>query len=178
MSGSVQGSGQTANFRKALYPGTFDPPHCGHEAIIRRAAAQVDHLIVGIATNPEKRPYLSEQQRITLLRQLCSDLPNVSFATYHGATVTFARAQQCSVLIRGLRHASDLEAEFGIAQINRQHGLDSLFLLADASHVHVSSRLVKQVVAAGLSVDGLVAAPVAAAISAVSATTVRESAGG
>ncbi len=164
MHSSGERSLQTQGMRKALYAGTFDPPHCGHEALIRRAATLVDELIIGVATNPEKKPTLSEQQRVDLLRTLCADLKHVTVVAYSGATVKFAQEQHCSVLIRGLRNASDLAAESGIAQINRENGLDSLFLIADVSHSHVSSRLVKQVIAAGLSVDGLVAAPVAVAL--------------
>jgi pantetheine-phosphate adenylyltransferase len=125
----------------------------------------VDHLVVALASNPEKKPCLSEAQRLALLRELCGEFANVSVDVYSGATVKYALTQQCTVLIRGLRTAIDLDAESGIAHINRQHGLDSLFLLADVQHVHLSSRLVKQVVAAGLPVEGLVAASVAAALS-------------
>ena len=148
----------------ALYPGTFDPPHHGHVDVIRRAAAQVEQLVVGIAVNPEKKPCLSEKTRVVVLQELCRDLTNVRIATYTEATVAFAKAQGCTVLVRGLRNAADLDAESGMAQINRSHGLESFFLIADVRHQHLSSRLVKQVIAAGLSLDDLVAPAVARAL--------------
>lgn len=141
---------------KALYPGSFDPPHLGHLDLIRRAAAQVDHLVVGVALNPDKRPLLSAEQRIALLTTLARELKNVSAIAYAGATVAFAKAQGCTVLIRGLRNAADLDAEFGMAQVNRANGLDTLFLVADAAHQHLSSRLVKLVANADLPLDALV----------------------
>ena len=84
------------------------------------------------------------------------DLGNISAVAYQGATVAFAKAQGCTVLIRGLRNAADLDAEFGMAQVNRANGLDTLFLVSDAAHQHLSSRLVKLVASAGLALDALV----------------------
>ncbi len=141
---------------KALYPGSFDPPHLGHLDLVRRAAAQVDHLVVGVALNPDKQPLLRAEQRIALLTTLTSNLTNVSAIAYTGATVAFAKTQGCTVLVRGLRNAADLDAEFGMAQVNRANGLDTLFLVADAAHQHLSSRLVKLVANAGLPLDALV----------------------
>jgi len=149
---------------KALYPGSFDPPHLGHLELIRRAAAQVDHLVVGVALNPDKQPLLSADQRVALLNALGRDLGNVSAVAYQGATVTFAKAQKCTVLVRGLRNAADLDAEFGMAQVNRANGLDTLFLVADAAQQHLSSRLVKLVGAAGLPLDALVPPAVLAVV--------------
>ena len=149
---------------KALYPGSFDPPHLGHLDLIRRAAAQVDHLVVGVALNPDKQPMLGSEQRIALLTALTRDLGNVSAIAYNGATVACAKAQGCTVLVRGLRNAADLDAEFGMAQVNRANGLDTLFLVADAAHQHLSSRLVKLAAGAGLPLGALVPAAVAAVL--------------
>lgn len=149
---------------KALYPGSFDPPHLGHLDLIRRAAAQVDHLVVGVALNPDKQPLLSAERRVGLLTELSRELGNVSAIAYAGATVTFAKAQGCTVLVRGLRNAADLDAEFGMAQVNRANGLDTLFLVSDAAQQHLSSRLVKLVANAGLPLDALVPRAVLAAL--------------
>jgi pantetheine-phosphate adenylyltransferase len=140
----------------ALYPGSFDPPHLGHVDLIRRAAAQVERLLVGVALNPDKQPFLRAEQRVALLTTLVRDLGNVTAVAYTGATVAFAKAQGCTALVRGLRNAADLDAEFGMAQVNRANGLDTLFLVADAAHQHLSSRLVKLVAHAGLPLDALV----------------------
>ena len=149
---------------RALYPGSFDPPHLGHLDLIRRAAAQVDHLVVGVALNPDKQPLLSADQRVARLIALCRDVGNVSAVAYQGATVAFAKAQGCNVLIRGLRNAADLDAEFGMAQVNRANGLDTFFLVADAAQQHLSSRLVTLVGAAGLPLDALVPPAVLAVV--------------
>jgi pantetheine-phosphate adenylyltransferase len=149
---------------KALYPGSFDPPHLGHLDLIRRAAVLVQHLVVAIAVNPDKQPFLPTEQRIALLRGECRDLANVSFASYEGATVNFARANGVAVLIRGLRNANDLEAEQAMAQVNRANGLDTLLLPSASEHIHISSRMVRMVAEARLPLSGLVSASVARAL--------------
>lgn len=154
---------------KALYPGSFDPPHLGHVDLIRRAAAQVEHLVVGVALNPDKQPLLNAEQRIALLTSVARELKNVTAIAYTGATVAFAKAQGCTVLVRGLRNAADLDAEFGMAQVNRANGLDTVFLVADAQHQHLSSRLVKLVANAGLPLDALVPPAVLAVLAPLTA---------
>lgn len=42
----------------AIYPGTFDPITNGHIDVVRRAAKMFDRVIVAIAYNPDKRPFL------------------------------------------------------------------------------------------------------------------------
>lgn len=151
----------------ALYAGSFDPPHHGHLELIRRAAAVSTTLIVGVAVNPEKTPFLPAAVRVDLLRRACADLPHVRVETYQGATVAYARAHGVQVLIRGLRTASDAEFERGLAAVNRQAGgIETLLLLADGAHSHLSSSLVREAVRAGLPLDSLVSHDVARAIAA------------
>src|SRR5271170_4610099 len=115
---------------RALFPGSFDPPHLGHLDLIRRAAALLDELVVGVAGNPDKQAFLAVDERIALLRADCAALATVRVVGYQGATTTFAAANGCGVLVRGLRNAGDLEAEQAMAEINRGHGLDTLLLPA------------------------------------------------
>lgn len=149
---------------RALFAGSFDPPHLGHLDLIGRAAALMDELVVGVAGNPDKRAFLSVDQRIALLRADCAGLATVRVVGYLGATTAFAAANGCGVLVRGLRNANDLEAEQAMAEINRGNGLDTLLLPAQSRHLHLSSRLVRQVLAAKLPLAGLVSAGVAAAL--------------
>ena len=149
---------------KALYPGSFDPPHLGHLELIRRAAVLVDELVVGIAVNPDKAPYLPIEQRLALLRADCAELRNVSVVSYQGATVQAARALGAGALLRGLRNANDLEAEQAMAMVNRANGFETLLLLSSSEHLHISSRLVRLTADAGLDLAGLVGPRVAAAL--------------
>jgi len=149
---------------KALYPGSFDPPHLGHLDVIRRAARVCEHLVVGVAVNPEKKPYLPAQARCEILRAECADLANVDVVEYSGATVHWAKANGVDALVRGLRSASDLEAEAPMAAVHRGHGFETLFLLCDPSLSHISSRVIRQVIAAGLASEAIIPARVLDAI--------------
>jgi phosphopantetheine adenylyltransferase len=72
-----------------------------------------------------------------------------------GATVTWAKANGIQALVRGLRTASDLENEAPMAAIHRSHGFETLFLVCDPALSHISSRLIRSVLAAGLPTDAL-----------------------
>ena len=140
---------------KALYPGSFDPPHLGHIDVIRRAAAVCDQLFVGVAVNPEKTPFLASDERCAILRECCAGLGNVSIVDYAIPTVHWARANGVTALVRGLRTASDLEAEAPMAAVHRGLGFETIFLLCDPALAHVSSRVIRQVMGAGLDAHGL-----------------------
>lgn len=153
---------------RLLFPGSFDPPHLGHVDVARRAAALAaaggGRLILGIAANPDKPGLLPVAQRIALLQETTAAFGNVDVATYPGATVHFARDQGITSLVRGLRNHLDLEDERAMAEVNRQAGFDTIFLLTTPEYAHLSSRLVRNVRAAGLDVAGLVPPAVAAAL--------------
>lgn len=144
----------------ALYAGSFDPPHLGHVDLITRAAAVSDRLLVAIARDPDKQQAWPIDQRLGWLRRLCAGNAKVAVVTYEGATVAFARAQGISVLVRGLRNHADFETEQVIATINRQNGCETLLLLSAPEHIHISSRTVRRVLAAGLPIDNLVPAEI------------------
>ncbi len=151
----------------ALYPGSFDPPHLGHLDLIRRAALVVDRLVVAVAVNPHKAPFLPIDQRLDLLRGLTVGLANVSVDRYQGATIAYARTHGIGVLLRGVRTGQDLEQERALAIVNRSlGGVETLLLPAAAETVHLSGRLVREALAAGLAVDALVPPAVAAALAA------------
>jgi pantetheine-phosphate adenylyltransferase len=140
----------------ALYPGSFDPPHRGHLDIIRRAAAACGQVVVAVARNHDKSSTHGVEQRLDWLRAMCAEVPGASVESYTGATVRFALSRGVGVLVRGLRNHADFEAEQAMATVNRAHGLDTLFLMTDPQHAHLSSRLVRMVLAAGLPISDLV----------------------
>jgi pantetheine-phosphate adenylyltransferase len=142
---------------KALYAGSFDPPHLGHLDIIRRAAKVCDQLVLGIGGNSDKKPFLPALSRVEILRAECASLRHVEVTQYSGATVHWAKSNGVTVLIRGLRHAADLDAEAPMAAINRANGFETLFLVSDPALAHISSRIIREVMSAGLSTDSLIA---------------------
>lgn len=132
---------------KAIYPGTFDPITNGHIDIVSRAARLFDKVLLAIAASPGKHPLFTLDERIDLATQAVAHLTNVEVKGFSELMADFARAQQATVLIRGLRSVGDFEYERQLAQMN-QHlmpTLESLFLLPDQQWSFVSSSLVKEV---------------------------------
>ncbi len=143
---------------KALYPGTFDPPTNGHVDLIQRGAKLFGHLIVAVLNNPGKNPLFSVQERVEMLQEVTSGLPNVSVATFDGLTVEFARQQGAAAILRGIRAISDYEYEFQMALMNRRLApeIETVFLQPAGRYSFISSRMLKEVFSFGGDVTGLV----------------------
>ncbi len=143
---------------KALYPGTFDPPTNGHIDLILRGSKIFDHLIVAVLVNSMKDPMFSTEERVEMLRECTSDIPNVTIATFNGLMVEFARREGAAAVLRGIRAISDYEYEFQMALMNRRLApeIETVFLQPAGRYSFVSSRMLKEVFSLGGDVTGLV----------------------
>lgn len=150
--------------RIAVYPGSFDPLTSGHVDIILRGAKLFDRIIVAVLTNAEKTPLFSVDERLATIRETFADTPNVEADQFSGLLIDYARAKQANVIVRGLRAVSDFEYEMQMALMNRhlQPALETVFMMPAEQYTYVSSRLIKEVVALGGDVTGLVPAGVQA----------------
>ena len=144
----------------AIYPGSFDPLTNGHVDIIRRGARLFDRIVVGVLLNIEKSPLFTVNERVELARDVFRDTPNVEVDTFDGLLVDYARRKRATVIVRGLRAISDFEYEMQMALMNRRLNpeVETVFMMPAEPYTYVSSRLVKEVVALGGSVTGLVPA--------------------
>lgn len=144
--------------RLAVYPGTFDPLTNGHVDIILRGARLFDRIIVAMLVNPEKTPLFSVEERVEAAREVFRAYPNVEIDTFDGLLVEYARGKGASVIVRGLRAVSDFEYELQMALMNRRLNPDveTVFMMPAEPYTYLSSRLVKEIVALGGSISGLV----------------------
>lgn len=144
--------------RLAVYPGSFDPLTNGHVDIILRGARLFDRIVIAILVNLDKAPLFPLDERVALAREVFRDQPNVEVDTFEGLLVDYARRRQASAIVRGLRAVSDFEYELQMALMNRRLNPDveTVFMMPAEPYTYVSSRLVKEVVALGGSVRGLV----------------------
>ncbi len=142
----------------AIYPGSFDPLTNGHVDIIHRGAKLFDRIVVGVLINLEKAPLFTVPERVTIAREVFRDLPNVEVDTFDGLLVDYARRKGARVIVRGLRAISDFEYEMQMALMNRRLNpeIETVFMMPAEPYTYVSSRLVKEIVALGGSVHGLV----------------------
>lgn len=152
----------------ALYPGSFDPITNGHLDVIERAARLFDHVLVAVADNNAKNALFSTEDRVSLIRQSVSALPNVRVTSFKGLLVDFAAASGARVVVRGLRAVTDFEYEFQMALMNKtlRPDLETIFLASREVFTYVSSRVIKEVARLGGDVTRMVPAPVAAALAA------------
>lgn len=144
--------------KKAIYPGSFDPPTLGHMDIISRSAKMVDRLIVAVACNPSKRSLLSLDERVELLTDLTKQFSNIEVTSFTGLLVDFATEKRADIIIRGFRAISDFEYELQLAQVNTmlKADIETIFLVSDKDYLFLSSSIVKEVASFGGDVSKMV----------------------
>lgn len=133
--------------RRAIYPGSFDPPTLGHLDIIERSARMFDTLIVAVGRNSEKRSLLSVEERLEALRRCTKHIKNIEVSSFDGLLVNFAHESKAGVIVRGLRAISDFDYEFQIATANSRlmSSLDTVFLMTKWEFSFISSSVVREI---------------------------------
>ena len=107
--------------RIAVFPGSFDPITNAHLDVLGRATRLFDRIVVGVLTNPGKRPAFSVDERIAMIRASVADLgEGIEVEAFDGLTVEFARRHGAGFVVRGLRAVSDFEFELQLAHTNRR----------------------------------------------------------
>lgn len=138
--------------RIGLYPGTFDPITLGHTDIIRRAATLVDKLVIGVAINRDKGPLFTLEERVALIEKECAELTAltgtaISVHPFENLLIDCARDVGAQMIVRGLRAVADFEYEYQMVGMNRQldDSIETVFLMAEAQHQAIASKLVKEI---------------------------------
>ncbi|MAC81296.1 MAG: pantetheine-phosphate adenylyltransferase [Rhodobacteraceae bacterium] len=138
--------------RIGLYPGTFDPVTLGHVDIIRRASALVDKLVIGVAINRDKGPLFSLEERVALLEPVLADLSEqtgteIVAHPFENLLIDCANDVGASIIVRGLRAVADFEYEYQMVGMNRvlDNSVETVFLMAEARHQAIASKLVKEI---------------------------------
>jgi pantetheine-phosphate adenylyltransferase len=161
------------DMRTGLYPGTFDPVTVGHTDIIRRACSLVDRLVIGVAINRDKSPLFTLDERVAMVE---AETAAISAATgcqivthpFENLLIDCARDVGAGVIIRGLRAVADFEYEYQMVGMNRMldDRVETVFLMAEAQHQAIASKLVKEICRLGGDVTPFVPAAVKAALEA------------
>ena len=137
---------------KAIYPGSFDPITFGHLDIIERCSKIYDTLIVGVIIDNSNKNFLFDEfERKKMIENLVDKFPNVEVKVFDSLLVDFAVKENSKVIIRGLRALSDFEYEFQMALMNRKlnDNISTLFMMPHEKFTHISSSLLKEVIALG-----------------------------
>ena len=136
---------------RAIYPGSFDPVTFGHLDVIRRTCKIVDELVIGVLNNKAKMPLFSVKERVKMLEEVTSELPNVKIVPFDGLLVDFAKEMDAKVVIRGLRAITDFEYDLQMSQTNHKLAPDveTMFFTTSLEFSYLSSTIVKEVAAFG-----------------------------
>jgi pantetheine-phosphate adenylyltransferase len=141
----------------AVFPGTFDPITIGHVSIVRRALPLFSKVIVGMGVNSSKQTMFTVEQRLAWIREAFSDAPQVEAVSFEGLTVDLCRKVGATFILRGIRNSTDHGFERSIALMNRDlAGVETIFLPSAPEHAHISSTIVRELIANKADVSALV----------------------
>ena len=132
--------------RRAVYPGSFDPLTLGHLDVIRRSAKLVDELVVAVLHNSSKNSLFSSDERVSMIKEVIADIPNVRVTTFNGLLVDYMTEVDANIIVRGLRAVTDFEYELQMAQTNHIANADveTIFLITGLEYSYLSSTIVKE----------------------------------
>lgn len=138
----------------------------GHVDIVERAAALFDEVVVAVYDAPPKNLLFTTGERVELMKEAISHLPNARTESYAGLTVDFACQMNAKVLVRGLRVSSDFEREFEMALMNQklQPEVELVCFMTRLEYQFISSSLIKEACKLGGCIDDLVPQHVARAM--------------
>ncbi|MCM3768565.1 MULTISPECIES: pantetheine-phosphate adenylyltransferase [Bacillaceae] len=142
----------------AVCPGSFDPITYGHLDIIRRGAKVFDKVYVVVLNNSSKNPLFTVEERISLIREVTKDFPNVMVDEFSGLLVDYAKSVNATTILRGLRAVSDFEYEMQITSMNRylNDHVETFFMMTNNQYSFLSSSIVKEAAKYNGNISGLV----------------------
>ena len=148
----------SGEFRRAIYPGTFDPITNGHLDIIKRACAMFDEIIVAVAYNEAKKPMFSLDERIEMAKKATEEFSQIKVIRFHSLLVDLAEELETRIIIRGLRAVSDFEYELqmGYANASLKTDLETIYLMPSLENAFISSSIVRSILPFKGKIDHLV----------------------
>lgn len=144
---------------KAIYPGTFDPFTNGHLDVLERALNIFDRVDVVMAENSQKNTLFSVEERLQMITEVVSGLPNVGVDVLHeGLLADYARTAGAKAIVRGVRQVKDFEYEFQMSLLNRHlyPEVTTVFLMPNVKYTYVASSIIREVAMLGGDVSKFV----------------------
>lgn len=144
--------------KKAICPGSFDPPTDGHVNIIERGLRIFDHITVAVAINRSKKTLFEPEERVAMLKELLKDKKNVEIDSFEGLLIDYCERKKVQTILRGIRTVSDYEYELQMSLANRimKPQIETLFMMTEGRFSHISSSIIKEVISFGGSGEGMI----------------------
>ena len=142
--------------RTALFAGTFDPYTVGHHALVERALALFDTIVIAVGCNMGKQCCQTVEERVAAIERLYAGDSRVRVVMYSTLTMDLAREVGATALLRGVRTVKDFEYERELADVNRlMGGIETVLFVSEPEYAHVSSSLVRELLKYGKDVSAL-----------------------
>ena len=144
--------------KKAICPGSFDPPTDGHINIIERGLRIFDAITVAVAINRTKKTMFEPQERVAMLKELLKKHKNIQIDSFEGLLVDYCHQKKIHTILRGIRTVSDYEYELQMSLANRilKPDIETLFMMTEGKFSHISSSIIKEVISFGGSGAGMI----------------------
>lgn len=144
--------------KTAVFAGSFDPITLGHVAIVRRATALADKVIVAVGNNSDKKYMFPIEERLLRVQKAFASIECVECRAYDGLTIDLCRKCGAQILLRGVRSTLDFEYERQVAEVNRllAPDIETVLLIADPSTATISSTMVRELLLHGKDVSNLI----------------------
>jgi pantetheine-phosphate adenylyltransferase len=131
--------------KKAIFPGSFDPFTIGHYALVKRALAFTDEIVIAVGINFEKKTMFTVEERVENIKLIYKNESHIKVLIYNNLTADFARETASDYILRGVRNMADFEYEKNRADINRKlTGIETVILFSEPEYAHISSNLVRE----------------------------------
>jgi len=152
------GKAMINKYKRAIYPGTFDPITNGHLDIIQRACTMFDEIIVAVAQSEDKKPMFSMEERIDMINASIKQFSKVKVIGFNTLLVDLSDKLDANIIIRGLRAVSDFEYELqmGYANSSLKKELETIYLMPSLEHAFISSSVVRSLLKFDGKIDHLV----------------------
>ena len=123
----------------------------------------MDKLVIGVAINRDKGPMFDLDERVDMVKSQTRAISEASECEilvhpFENLLVDCARDVGASIIVRGLRAVADFEYEYQMVNMNRQldDTIETVFLMAEAQHQAIASKLVKEIARLGGNVTKFV----------------------
>ena len=139
------------SLKRAICPGSFDPPTDGHVNIVERGLKVFDQIVVAVAINTSKNSGVTPQERVALLKELLKEHKNVEIDSFSGLLADYCHQKKIYTILRGIRTVSDYEYELQMSLANRilHPEIETLFMMTEGKFSHISSSIIKEIISFG-----------------------------
>jgi pantetheine-phosphate adenylyltransferase len=130
----------------AIYPGSFNPFHKGHESIVEKALDIFDLVYIVVTKNPDKEPENNFAKNSKHIQSIFEgDEKVIVLINEVKFTGDLAKELKANFLIRSARTKIDFDYELNLANANNfiNKSLETIILFPSYDHKDVSSTLIR-----------------------------------